>query len=63
LLSPVNRFTLRLESQEAVEETHREFATAGKKMGITELWDLEQTNGDVSFIFSDQDKNWWEFTG
>jgi len=63
LLSPVNRFTLRLESKEAVEETHREFATTGKKMGITELWDLEQTNGDVSFIFSDQDKNWWEFTG
>ena len=62
LLSPVNRFTLRLESQEAVEETHREFDTAGKKMGITDLWDLEQTNGDLSFIFSDQDKNWWEFT-
>ncbi len=62
LLSPVNRFTLKLESKEAVEETHREFATARKKMGITELWDLEQTNGDVSFIFSDQDKNWWEFT-
>ena len=29
----------------------------------TELWDLEQTNGETSFIFSDQDENWWEFTG
>ncbi len=26
---------------------------------ITELWELEQTNGETSFIFSDQDENWW----
>ncbi len=61
-LSPVNRFTLKLESKDAVEQTHREFSSTGKKKGVTELWDLEQSNGDLSFIFSDQDKNWWEFS-
>lgn len=59
-LQPVNRFTLRLASPEGVEEAHREFARSGKSLGITELWDLEQKDGEVSFIFSDLDRNWWE---
>jgi len=59
-LQPVNRFTLRLASPEEVEEAHREFARSGKNLGITELWDLEQQDGQVSFIFSDLDRNWWE---
>ena len=59
-LEPVNRFTLRLASAEAVEEAHREFASSGKSLGITELRDLEQKDRQVSFIFSDLDRNWWE---
>lgn len=59
-LAPVNRFTLRLASPEAVEDAHREFAASGKNLGITELWELEQKGGQASFIFSDHDRNWWE---
>jgi catechol-2,3-dioxygenase len=61
-LAPVNRFTLRLGTPEEVEKAHREFTTDGKNFGITETWDLERKNGQVSFIFSDLDKNWWELT-
>jgi catechol-2,3-dioxygenase len=61
-LAPVNRFTLRLGTPEEVEKAHHEFTTDGKNYGITETWDLERKNGQVSFIFSDLDKNWWELT-
>lgn len=60
-LSPVNRFTLKLASAEEVAETHDQFKKSGKEVGITHLGELEQ-NGGTSFIFSDPDKNWWEFT-
>lgn len=63
LLSPVNRFGLKLESGEAVREAHGDMSKSGKALGITELWDLEESIGCTSFIFSDLDQNWWEFTG
>jgi catechol 2,3-dioxygenase-like lactoylglutathione lyase family enzyme len=61
-LAPVNRFTLELGSQTEVEQAHRDFAASRETIGITELGDLDQTNGNVGFIFSDVDKNWWELT-
>jgi catechol 2,3-dioxygenase-like lactoylglutathione lyase family enzyme len=61
-LAPVNRFTLQLGSATEVEQAHREFATNGKEIGITEVGKLESTNGTVNFVFSDVDKNWWELT-
>lgn len=59
-LSPVNRFTLRLGTADEVREAHREFSAAGNRYGVTEAWDIEENNGQVSFVFSDLDKNWWE---
>lgn len=61
-LAPVNRFTLQLGAAVEVEQTHRDFATDGAQLGITELGKLENTNGKTNFIFSDLDKNWWELT-
>jgi catechol 2,3-dioxygenase-like lactoylglutathione lyase family enzyme len=61
-LAPVNRFTLELGSQTEVEQAHRDFAASRETIGITELGELDQTNGNVGFIFSDVDKNWWELT-
>jgi catechol 2,3-dioxygenase-like lactoylglutathione lyase family enzyme len=61
-LAPVNRFTLELGSQTEVEQAHRDFAASRETIGITELGDLDQTNGNVNFIFSDVDRNWWELT-
>lgn len=62
LLSPTNRFTLRLSSTIEVEEMHRQFSSTGKEIGITEVGAVEQENGEYSFMFSDLDSNWWEFT-
>jgi len=62
-LAPVNRFTLQLGSAGEIEQAHREFSTNGAAAGITDLGELETTNGTTSFIFSDVDKNWWELTG
>ncbi len=60
ILSPVNRFTLRVESPEAVEESHREFIDSGREIGVTKLEEIEKHKGKVSFAFSDLDRNWWE---
>jgi catechol-2,3-dioxygenase len=60
-LSPVSRFTLKLASAEEVAKTHDQFKKSGKEIGVTHLGELQQ-NGSTSFIFSDPDKNWWEFT-
>ena len=59
-LSPVNRFTLRVASPKEVEETHRTFTSSGKDIGITGLEDMRIGDGEISFIFSDLDRNWWE---
>jgi len=61
-LAPVNRFTLKVATAGEVEQAHREFNSNGTNLGITEVWDLEQKNGQISFIFSDLDRNWWEVT-
>jgi len=61
-LAPANRFTLQLESANAVEQAHREFAANGGSLSISELGKVDNTNGTMNFIFSDLDKNWWELT-
>ena len=61
-LAPVNRFTLRLESADAVAQAHDEFTTNQQSLGVTEIGKLESSDGRVNFIFSDLDKNWWELT-
>jgi catechol-2,3-dioxygenase len=60
-LTAVNRFTLKVASAEEVADAHKEFSTKGKRLGIHDLWDLQE-NGRTSFIFSDISKNWWEVT-
>ena len=61
-LAPVNRFTLGLASNAAVEKAHSEVAANREDIGITELGELKQTASGTNFIFSDIDKNWWELT-
>ncbi|MEK7210463.1 MAG: VOC family protein [Candidatus Binatota bacterium] len=61
-LSPANRFTFKLASSGEVLEAHDRFKKSGKEIGITHVEEIQQTNGNVSFIFSDLDKNWWEVT-
>ena len=59
-LSPANRFTLSVGSLDEVREAHKRFVASGKELGITEVGELEQQNGQLSFLLSDLDRNWWE---
>lgn len=61
-LTRFNRFTLTVAAPAAVEEAHREFSAAGNAAGITGVEDLQQRDGQVSFMFTDLDRNWWEVT-
>jgi predicted lactoylglutathione lyase len=58
-LTRSNRFTLTLASSAAVEEARR--ALAGTA-GVTQLDEIQERDGQVSFTFSDLDRNWWELT-
>lgn len=58
--SPNFRFTLALESQEAVAEGYRWLAKSGSELGVAELCGLESDGPVCSFLFSDPDRNWWE---
>ncbi|HKA43557.1 MAG TPA: VOC family protein [Burkholderiales bacterium] len=59
-LTPLNRFTLSVAGPADVEAAHREFAAMGRASGISELQEVRQGDGEVSFTFSDLDRNWWE---
>jgi catechol 2,3-dioxygenase-like lactoylglutathione lyase family enzyme len=59
-LSAMNRLTLAVGSKAEVLEAHREFSVAGKAMGIAELGEVRERNGQTSFAFGDLDRNWWE---
>ena len=61
-LAPVNRFTLQAESAAKVEQAHHDLTKQQDALGINEIGKLHGANGNVNFIFSDLDKNWWELT-
>lgn len=56
------RFTLKLESPEAVADAHGWLATAGKSLGVTHLSDVSHTGSGSSFVLRDPDNNCWELT-
>lgn len=58
--SPNFRFTLTLESRDAVDQAHRSFAASGKEIGVTELGAVTRDGARAAFLLSDPDKNWWE---
>lgn len=60
--SPNFRFTLTLESRDAVAEAYRWLADSGRKLGITEFRKLETDGPVASFLLSDPDGNWWEIS-
>lgn len=58
--SPNFRFTVALESQEAVADGYRWLAGSGAELGVTELGELRSARPVRSFLFADHDRNWWE---
>jgi hypothetical protein len=61
-LNENSRFTLEIDSPEAVREAHQEFARTGNDAGVTYVGELREENGRSYFFLSDPAKNWWEIT-
>ncbi|HXG53277.1 MAG TPA: VOC family protein [candidate division Zixibacteria bacterium] len=58
--SPNFRFTVAVESLEALEEAHRRLEEAGSRTGLTELGAIERKGAATAFLLRDPDRNWWE---
>ena len=54
------RFTVAVESAAAVAAAHQWLKESGKELGITELEEIKEDSGGVSFLLNDLDRNWWE---
>jgi hypothetical protein len=61
-LTPFQRFTLALESVDAVKEAYKWFNEDREQLRITELEELNENAEGVYFLLSDVNKNWWEIT-
>jgi catechol 2,3-dioxygenase-like lactoylglutathione lyase family enzyme len=62
LLTPLQRYTLTVESHSDVTAAHGWLKESGASLGVTELGELEESSGAISFMLSDPDRNWWEVT-
>ena len=58
--SPNFRFTLSVESADALLGAHRWLQESGSELGVTELGDVQNQNGTTFFLLRDPDRNCWE---
>ncbi len=61
-LTPLQRYTVAVESPAALSDAHREFRERREEFGLTMLEEIKETVEGQSFLLSDLDRNWWEIT-
>jgi catechol 2,3-dioxygenase-like lactoylglutathione lyase family enzyme len=61
-LTKYQRFTLSVGTPDEVRDAHRSFQTQREHWKITNLEGVRENSGEVSFLFSDLNRNWWEIT-
>ncbi|HEX2226628.1 MAG TPA: VOC family protein [Candidatus Binatia bacterium] len=61
-LTPLQRFTIAVESPAALLDAHRRLKHGGAQVGVTELKGITENGESVSFLLSDPDRNWWEIS-
>ena len=61
-LNENSRFTLEINSLEALRKAHQEFAKLKDDFRLTYLGELREDNDRSYFFLSDPAKNWWEIT-
>ena len=61
-LSRYQRFTLAVDSVDAVYDTYRSFETKRRDWKIKDLEEVGSSGDDAAFLFSDLNGNWWEIT-
>jgi catechol 2,3-dioxygenase-like lactoylglutathione lyase family enzyme len=61
-LTPLQRYTVAVESAAALADAHREFSERRAEFGLVALEAITETAVGQSFLLSDLDRNWWEIT-
>ena len=61
-LTPLQRFTVAVESRAALVEAHRLLKDRREELGVIELQEIQENGELVSFLLSDPDGNWWEIS-
>ena len=61
-LSRYQRFTLAVDSADAVHKAYRSFEANRRAWRIKDLEKVEASGEDAAFLFSDLNGNWWEIT-
>jgi len=59
-LTPLQRYTVAVESPAALAEAHRELNERREEFGLTSLDAINDIPGGQSFQICDLDRNWWE---
>jgi hypothetical protein len=59
-LSPLQRFTLAVNSPASLLEAHKRLHERRAEFAITELHDIRDNPDAASFLLSDLNRNWWE---
>lgn len=61
-LTPLQRFTIAVESPAALTDAHRRLKDRRQQAGVTELQEIKENGESLSFLLSDPDSNWWEIS-
>jgi catechol 2,3-dioxygenase-like lactoylglutathione lyase family enzyme len=59
-LTPLQRYTVAVESPSALAAAHRELEERAEEFGLATIDEIEETPRGQSFLLSDLDRNWWE---
>jgi len=59
-LTPLQRYTVTVDSPEALAEARAELQKRRAEFGITAIEEIEALVGGESFLLSDLNRNWWE---
>lgn len=59
-LTPLQRYTIAVDSPTALAEAHRELNERGDEFGLTAIEAIQDLAGGQSFQLCDLDRNWWE---
>ena len=59
-LSPLQRYTVSVESPGALAEAHNELRNRSAEFAVTAIEEIKATAQGQSFLLSDLNRNWWE---
>jgi catechol 2,3-dioxygenase-like lactoylglutathione lyase family enzyme len=59
-LTPLQRYTVTVESPSSLVEAHKGFHDRYVEFGVTEIGDIKDNPDGTSFLLCDLNRNWWE---